>query len=141
MDGVCERDEGMTRLGALAEGVRAGVLADGVFVKRVAADRVLSLLRERFDDEGDAGTTSGAAMPPAAVSRPPLSLALRRSARSLCSLNVFLPTSGAEVSSGSGGTTKFEGGILTALGRIPGARGWRVGCAAIGHRASYGVNG
>ena len=118
IEGVCDLEDGMTRLGALAEDVRPGVLAFGVGVKEVAAERVLSLLRDRFDDEGDAGMASPSAMAPVAMSRPPLSLALRRSARSLCSLNVFLPQSVAESASGRGGTTKLEGEILNVLGRI-----------------------
>lgn len=102
------------RLGALWEGVRKGVLAAGVLMEDVAADRVLSLLRERFEDEGEAGTASGAEdMFSVSVLRPPLTLALRRSARSLCSLKVFLLFVSLEVAgSGRGGTRKFEGGMV-----------------------------
>jgi hypothetical protein len=45
-------DEGIMRLFVLAE----GVLAAGVLRDEVVIDRVLSLLRERLDDEGEMGT-------------------------------------------------------------------------------------
>lgn len=117
MDGVCE-GEGMTRLGALAEGVRKGVLAEGVLVD---VDRVLSLLRERFDEAGDAGTASGVEdMLSKSVLTPPMSLALRLRARSLCSLKAFLFSSGALLGPGIGGTTKFGDEMVTALGASTG---------------------
>ena len=49
-------------------------------------ERALSLLRERFDDEGEGGTCSELVDMLASVLTPPMSLALRRRARSLCSL-------------------------------------------------------
>jgi hypothetical protein len=63
-----------------------------LIVEVVAAERELSLLRERLEDEGDAGTErlDGAAdMVSVSVLRPPLRWALRRSARSLCSLKTL----------------------------------------------------
>jgi hypothetical protein len=50
--GVVVADGGMMRLFALAE----GVLAAGVLRDEVVIDGVLSLLRERLDDEGEMGT-------------------------------------------------------------------------------------
>jgi hypothetical protein len=83
-EGDREFDDGMIRLGALPEGVKKGVLSDDE-----AADRVLSLLRARFDDEGDAGTANGAEdMSSVPVKRPALGMTLRRRARNLCSLKV-----------------------------------------------------
>lgn len=84
-DGVWE-GSGITRLGTLAEGVKKGVLPAGVLMDEAATDRKLSLLRERFEDEGEAGTASGVDMFCASVWTPPLTLALRLKARSLCSL-------------------------------------------------------
>lgn len=83
---------GMTRLGALPAGVKKGVLAAGVLMDEAAAEeeRALSLLRERFEDEGEAGTASGADDMVVSALGPPLTLALRRKARSLCSLKVLL---------------------------------------------------
>lgn len=103
----------MTRLGALAEGVKEGVARE-----KTGADRVLSLLRERFEDEGEGGTCSDwdEAMF-ASVFRPRPSLALRRRARSLCSLNSGRSAAHEAAASGNGGTTKWEGGIVTVLGR------------------------
>lgn len=108
--------EGIMRLGALAEGVRKGVLAEGVWKEEVAAERVLSLLRERFEDEGEAGTARGADdIVSGSVLRAALILALRRRARSLCSLKVFLSAPGEAAGSGRGGRTKFEDGMVTVL--------------------------
>lgn len=80
---------GIIKLGALALGVRkCGVW----IVEVVAAERELSLLRERFEEAGDAGTErlDGVAdMSSVSVLRPPLRRALRRSARSLCSLKTL----------------------------------------------------
>jgi hypothetical protein len=116
MDGVC-KGEGMTRLGALADGVKKGVFTEGVLVLE---ERVLSLLRERFDEAGEAGTCSGVPdmMVSVSVLTPPMSLALRLRARSLCSLKRFELSSGAVVGPGIGGTRKPErGGMVTTSGR------------------------
>lgn len=74
----------------------AGVLKDsavGVLREEQVADRVLSLLRERFDEAGETGIEQGADMVPvltgSVLSKLPLSFALRLSARSLCSVNEF----------------------------------------------------
>ena len=45
--------------------------------------------------------------------RPVLPLALRRRARSLCSLNEFLGESAEAAGLGRGGTRKVEGGMVT----------------------------
>lgn len=82
----------------------------------VVADRVLSLLRERFEDEGEAGMASGAAAMSVLVWRPLLSLAFRRRARSLCSLKSFLSAPGEAAAEGRGGTTKLEDGIVAVVG-------------------------
>lgn len=102
---------GMTRLGALAEGVRKGVLVE------VAAERVLSLLRERFEDEGDGGTARGAEAMSEPVFRRLLSLALRLRTRSVCSLKRLLSAPGKAAAEGKGGTTKLDsaGGMVTVL--------------------------
>lgn len=102
---------GITKLGALAEGVRKGALRVDV-----AADRVLSLLRERFEDEGEGGTASWAEAMSTSVFIPGLVLALRRRARSLCSLKVGLSAPGKAAASGRGGTTKCEAGMVTVAG-------------------------
>lgn len=97
---------GMTRLGALAEGVKQGVWSR----EEVAVERALSLLRERLDEEGDGGTCNefcGCDML-ASVLTPPMSLALRRRARSLCSLKSLRSAPGEAAGSGKGGTTKLE---------------------------------
>jgi hypothetical protein len=96
----------MTRLFVLAE----GVLAAGVLRDEVAADRVLSLLRERLEDEGEMGTP-GWAMAGSVLIRTPLSFALRRRARSLCSLKKLLLVSGRGSGPGNGGTRKFDEGM------------------------------
>lgn len=75
----------------------------------MVAERVLSLLRERFDDEGEGGTCREPDMS-VSVLTPPTSLALRRRARSLCSLKSFRSAPGEATASGNGGTTKLEGG-------------------------------
>lgn len=109
MEGVCEGD-GMTRLGALPDGVRKGVLEE----------RVLSLLRERFEEAGEAGTCSGVPdmMVSVSVLTPPMSLALRLRARSLCSLKRFLLSSGVLVDPGIGGTRNSERDeMVTSSGR------------------------
>lgn len=124
----CEFGFGIIRLGALAEGVWKGVL----LIDEVAAERELSLLRERLEDEGEAGTARGAgegndmaeALCSDSVLRPVLPLALRRRARSLCSLNKFLGESEER-----GGTTKFEEGMVTAAVAI---RARAVGPASTG---------
>jgi len=102
---------GMTRLGALAEGVRNGVLSIDV-----AADRVLSLLRERFEDEGEGGTASCIEAMSASVCMPVLTLAFRRKARSLCSLKVGLSAPGKAAASGREDTTKLDAGMVTVAG-------------------------
>ena len=56
MTGVLGVEEGMTRLFVLAAGVMKGVLAAGALSDELVADLVLSLLRERLDDEGEMGT-------------------------------------------------------------------------------------
>jgi hypothetical protein len=56
LPGVLGIEEGMTRLFVLAAGVMKGVLAAGVLSDELVADRALSLLRERLDDEGEMGT-------------------------------------------------------------------------------------
>lgn len=68
---------------------------------------MLSLLRERFEEAGEAGTCSGVPdmMVSVSVLTPPMSLALRLRARSLCSLKrLLLLSSGAVVGPGIGGT-------------------------------------
>jgi hypothetical protein len=84
--GVLEVDDGITRLLVLTDGVAAGVLAAGVLSDEVVPDWTLSLLRERFDDVGDGGTSAEAIVSGPVLIRPPLSFALRLKARSLCSL-------------------------------------------------------
>jgi len=122
MEGVCD---GIMRLGALPEGVRKGVFAYGVFA--VDAERLLSRLRERFDEAGEAGTSRGVDVEVIAcisVLTPPPSLALRLRARSLCSLKTVLSVSSDTlVGSGSGGTRKFEGGMVTGLRGEHGSNG------------------
>jgi hypothetical protein len=54
--GVLEIGEGISRLCVLAAGVMKGVFAAGVLSDELVADRVLSLLRERLDEEGEMGT-------------------------------------------------------------------------------------
>jgi hypothetical protein len=102
---------GMTRLGALAEGVRNGTLRD-----EVAVDRVLSLLRERFEEDGEGGTASCVEVMSASVFIPLLTLALRRRARNLCSLKVGLSAPSKAAALGRGGTTKSEDGMVTVAG-------------------------
>ena len=102
----------MTRLLVLAE----GVLAAGVLRDEVVTDRVLSLLRERLDDdEGEMGTPA-VAMAGSVLMRTPLSFALRRRARSLCSLKEVLWDSGSDSGPGSGGARKFDEGMVTGGG-------------------------
>jgi hypothetical protein len=54
--GVPGIEAGMTRLFVLTAGVMKDVFAAGVLSDELAADRVLSLLRERFDEAGEMGT-------------------------------------------------------------------------------------
>lgn len=61
IDGAREWVLGMSKLGTLPAGVMIGVFAWGV-LKEVAADRELSLLLERLEEAGDAGTARGADM-------------------------------------------------------------------------------
>lgn len=104
---------GIIRLGALAEGVKYGVSREDV-----AADRALSLLRERLDDEGESGTCNEWELDIfASVLTPPTSLALRRRARSLCSLKSLRSAPREATASGNRGTTKLEGGTVTVSGR------------------------
>jgi hypothetical protein len=77
----------------------------------MAADRVLSLLRERFEDDGEGGTASGAADDIGCVSALRF-LAFRRRARSLCSLKADLSALKA-TASGRGGRIKLEGEMVT----------------------------
>lgn len=105
-EGVWEVDCGITRLGALA---------DEVLTDEATPEWVLSLLRERFDEEGDAGTASGAEDMAGSdsVFRPVLILTLRRSARSLSSLNGLLLRASVEAATiGTEGTRAFEGGMV-----------------------------
>lgn len=82
----------------------------------MAADRALSLLRERFDDAGEGGTCSDWELDMfASILTPPMSLALRRRARSLCSLKSLRSAPHKAAASGNGGTTKLERGIVTVL--------------------------
>lgn len=89
--------KGGSRLGVLPAGVLKAVLAVGVTREAYVADRVLSLLRERFDDAGETGTELGADMMPVTAGSvlrdAPLSFALRLSARSLCSVKEVLSVS------------------------------------------------
>lgn len=106
----------MMRLGTLPEGVWKGVFP--LRTEAAAEDRALSLLRERFEDEGDAEKPSGAGAMFSTVLRPPLSLtfALRRRSRRLCSLEVVLELAPGEIaSSGAGGARRFEGGIVNDM--------------------------
>lgn len=64
----------------------AGVLAAGVLSDEVVRERRLSLLRERLDEAVGEMGSSGLAMAGSVLMRTPLSFALRRRARSLCSL-------------------------------------------------------
>ena len=90
----------------LAAGVMKGVFAAGVLSDELVADRVLSLLRERLDDEGEMGTAGCAISAEFVLIRTPLSFALRRRARSLCSLKKLLLFSRSGSGPGSGGTRK-----------------------------------
>jgi hypothetical protein len=112
---------GIMRLGALAEGVKKGVLR-----VEVAA---LSLLRERFEEEGDGGTASWVAEVEAMselVFIPVFSFAFRRKARSLCSLKMGLSAPDKAAASGRGGTKKLEPGMVTVGRRA--RRGCAVAC-------------
>lgn len=92
------------RLLVLTDGVM-WVLWAGVFSDEAAAERLLSLLRERLDDVGDSGTCPDAMVSGSPrVTTPSLVLALRRSARSLlCSLERLLCGGGR---GGGGGARK-----------------------------------
>lgn len=83
-------EDGITRLYVLAAGVIEGVFAAGVFRVELVPDRVL--LRERLDEDGDTGTLAEAIESTSVLMKPPLSFALSRRARNLCSLTkvVFL---------------------------------------------------
>jgi hypothetical protein len=122
----------MTRLGALAEGVKWGVTREAV-----GAERVLSLLRERFDDEGEGGTCNDCdeAMLGSDLT-PPASLALRRRARSLCSLKSVQSAPHEAAASGNGARHGGrEGGTATLLGS------WgRAVAAMIGGLGSTGLS-
>lgn len=106
MTGVPGIEDGIKRLFALAEGVIKGVFAAGVLREELVTDRVLSLLRERLDDDGDIGTPAGV-MSGSVRIRTPLTFALRLKARSLCSLKALLSVSGDVSGLGRGGTRKF----------------------------------
>lgn len=120
--GVPGIGEGIARLLVLTEGVMKGVMA-GVWSDEFVPERALSLLRERFDDEGEGGTGAEAeAMMSVAGSclvRTPVSLALRLRARSLCSLKKLLLLAGRDSGDGRGGTAKLGDGIV-AGGRARG---------------------
>ena len=81
---------------------------------------MLSLLRERFEEAGEAGTCSGVPdmMVSVSVLTPPMSLALRLRARSLCSLKRLLLSSGVMVDPGIGGTRNSgRDEMVTSSGR------------------------
>lgn len=85
--------------------------------------RALSLLRERFEDEGDGGTCSELDDMLAPDLMLPISLALRLRARSLCSLKGF----GAAPSEAAGSGDQ-NGTSLRAAARNEGrGRDWRYG--------------
>lgn len=104
----------------LIAGVLKVVLAAGVLRAAYVTDRVLSLLRERFDDAGETGTEPGADMTAvtagSVLRKPPLSFALRLSARSLCSVNKFLSVSRRTSGPGIRGTRRF-GEVIVTEGR------------------------
>ena len=79
------------RLLVLTDGVM-WVLWAGVFSAEAAAERLLSLLRERLDDVGDSGTCPDAMVSGSRVfTTPSLVLALRLRARNLlCNLERLL---------------------------------------------------
>lgn len=108
--GVLGVDEGMMRLLVLTEGVAKGVLWAGVLSDEAAADRLLSLLRERLDDVGESGTCPDAMVSGSAVcATPSLVLGLRLRARSLlCNLERLLCGGGV-----GGGARKVEDGMVT----------------------------
>ena len=108
LEGVPGVEEGMMRLLVLTDGVTKGVLAAGVLKDEAVPDRVLSLLRERLDDEGEGGTGAEAMVSGSVLMRLPLSFALRLRARSLCSLKKLLLLSGSDSGGGRGGTRKLE---------------------------------
>ena len=93
----------MMRLGALADGVMEGVPPAGVLID-VAAERELSRLLERLEEEGDTGTDSGADMLSVRNLPPPRALALRLNSRSLCNLKMRV-----EIARGSGSGSAIEG--------------------------------
>ena len=86
-------------------------------MEEAPVDRALSLLRERFVEEGEGGTCNEFIDCDmlASVRTPPINLALRRSARSLCSLNSCRSAPG-EAAASNGGTTKLEDGIVMVVG-------------------------
>jgi hypothetical protein len=100
-------DDGIMRLLALTDGVKAGVLAAGVLSDDVVPDCALSLLRERLDDVGDGGIPAEAILSGSVLIRPPLSFALRLKARSLCSLKKLSWSSGGGCSGVRGRDTKL----------------------------------
>jgi hypothetical protein len=102
-EGVLGVGEGITRLLVLTEGVMKGVFAAGVLREELVPDCVLSLLRERLDDDGDGGTCAEAILSGSVLIRPPLIFALRLRARSLCSLKKLLFAAGSGSGGGRGG--------------------------------------
>ena len=108
----------------LMAGVLKVEVAAGVFKEAKVADRVLSLLRERFDDAGETGVELGADMTPviagSVLREPPLSFALRLSARSLCSVKKFLSGSRRASSPGVRGARRYGEVTKTYIG--PGTR-------------------
>lgn len=105
----------MTRLWVLSAGVAAGVLAVGVLRNEAVAERVLSLLRERLDDVGDSGACAEAMVLGSVLVliRPPLSLALRRRARSFCSVKKLGRAAGRLSGGGGGVAGRLEDRMLT----------------------------
>ena len=92
LTGVLGVEEGIMRLFVLTEGVKKGVLAEGVLRDEFVPERALSLLRERFEDEGEAGNPTDV-MSTSVRRKTPGNLALRPKARSLCSLKDLLSVS------------------------------------------------
>lgn len=117
LEGVPGVDEGIMRLWVLTDGVMKGVFAAGVLSDELVPERVLSLLRERLDDDGDSGSCAEAMVSGSVLMRPPLSFALRLRARSLCSLKILLLLSRGASGGGRGGTRKLEDGIVAAWQR------------------------
>lgn len=116
----------------LTPGVLSVVLAAGAPREACVADRVLSLLRERFEDAGETGIELGADMTPvtagSVLRRPPLSFALRLSARSLCSVKEGVSVSRRTCGPGSWGATRL-GGMNDSGGRQAADRLKAVACS------------